>query len=154
MGFGGEGGLPGKVAVAVAVGSGRAPWCGEGVGDVGVGPVVDRVALSAAEVGGGHAGVGDVDADAGQELGVPGGEHVDRCLGGAVGGGAWVGLDPALVAAEGEGGESAAGVEDWGVMGALEQWHERVDDAYVPEDVGHQDGWDVVRGVVVDVAEL
>jgi len=38
LGFGREDGLPGKVAVAVAVGSGRTLRRGEDVGDDGIGP--------------------------------------------------------------------------------------------------------------------
>ena len=54
---------------------------------------------------------------------------------------------------EAEGAESAADVDDAGVLGAFEQRQERVDDTDVPDDVGHHDGCDVVRDVVVDAAE-
>ncbi|AGZ43075.1 transcription regulator ArsR [Actinoplanes friuliensis DSM 7358] len=76
---------PADGAVAVRVGAGRAGLVDGGQGDDGVGALGDGlVAGVAVEVGGRVARVDHVDADAGEELGVHEGEHVDRGLAGGI----------------------------------------------------------------------
>ena len=75
---------PGKLAVAVAISARRATGSGEGEADNGVGAFGNRVAVSVAQVGGGHSGVRGIDADCREHLCVADRQHVDRGLGSGV----------------------------------------------------------------------